>query len=138
MTLTILAQASVYLAFIVLIAFVGNPVTRMALHLAGKRTPPKEGETAATLRGGRVIGVLERLLIMIGLAASSLEVMIAVIALKSVARYNKLDQQEFAEYFLIGSMASILWAAVLTIVMIWYDRTWGLHLVETFLSFRRR
>jgi hypothetical protein len=61
-----------------------------------------------------VIGILERLLIFLGLVASSWEILAGVVALKTVARYSDLDKQDKAEYFLIGSLASILWAVVVS------------------------
>jgi hypothetical protein len=79
------------------------------LRLSATKIPAETGETI-TLRAGRVIGVLERLLIFVGLTASSWEILAGVVALKTVARYSKLDEQNKAEYFLIGSLASILWA----------------------------
>ena len=44
-----------------------------------------------------MIGSIERILIMIGLIAQSWEVMVAVIALKTVARYRELDEKIEAE-----------------------------------------
>src|SRR5688572_28785712 len=58
------------------------------------------------VKAGRIVGSLERLITAIGLAAGSWEVVAAVIALKTVARFKELDNKLFAEYFLIGSLCS--------------------------------
>ena len=117
-------QVSGYVVLAVLLTFGGNLVCKWVLRLSATRSPPETGETI-TLRAGRVIGVLERVLIFVGLTASSWEILAAVIALKTVARYSKLDEQNKAEYFLIGSLASILWAVVVTVVAALYDRHFG-------------
>lgn len=124
-------QAAVYLVLAVLLTFGGNAVCRLVLRLSATRTPPETGEKI-TLRAGRVIGVLERLLIFFGLIANSWEILAAVVALKTVARYRELDEQNRAEYFLIGSLASIVWAVAMTAVIAIYDRYWGIELLRAF------
>lgn len=107
----------------------GNEVCRLVLNLSAAKVPPEAGGQV-TLRAGRSIGVLERLLVCLGLVAGSWEILAAVIALKTVARYAKLDDQNNAEYFLIGSLASLLWAAVATLMIVAFDRIWGFGAVE--------
>jgi hypothetical protein len=124
----IATQVGCYLALAALLTIGGNEICRLVLTISATKTPPEEGETIS-LRAGRTIGVLERLLIAFGLLASSWEILAAVIALKTVARYAKLDQQNNAEYFLIGSLASILWAVLVTGLFIAFDREWGFHLI---------
>lgn len=82
---------------------------------------------------GRFIGSLERLIIMIGLLGGSWEIIAGVIALKAVARFKEIDHRIQAEYFLVGSLASILWAILITLGLNWYDRAVGLDLLETLL-----
>ncbi|MEP0407639.1 MAG: hypothetical protein ABJD74_10565, partial [Roseibium sp.] len=80
------------------------------------------------LKAGRVIGVLERLLIVTGLVLGKWEVLVAVIALKTVARYQELDAKLNAEYFLIGSLASVLWAVATSVALLLYDQSVGFGL----------
>lgn len=87
-------------------------------------TPP---ETAAP-PAGRVIGGLERTILALGILVGSWEAVAAVIALKTVARFKKLEEKTFAEYFLVGSFFSLLWAFVTTALWIFFDETWGLNL----------
>ena len=48
-----------------------------------------------------------------------------VIALKTVARIKEMDQRVFAEYFLVGSLFSLLWT--IAVVGAWqaYDHQLG-------------
>lgn len=118
-------QLAVYLTLLAMLTIGGNAVCRLVLRVSAAKTPPETGE-AISLRAGRTIGVLERALVFVGLVASSWEIVAAVVALKTVARYRKLDDQSNAEYFLVGSLASLLWAALMTVVIALYDQTWGL------------
>ncbi len=142
----------VYTAILWLLTTGGNWVCRGILALTQvvptpQQSPPAAGAAPGTptaiaesnprLRAGRMIGRLERILIMLGLASNSWEVLIAVIALKTVARYNELDKQIAAEYFLIGSLTSILWAILITAIGLQYDSHCGLHLAQALRTLTR-
>jgi len=85
------------------------------------------GGTAAH-PAGRIIGWLERSILAIGILSHRWEVLAAVIALKSVARFKDLDDQRFAEYFLVGSLFSVLWAIVITSGWMAYDYRYGIDI----------
>jgi hypothetical protein len=126
----------VYLLGVVVLTAGGNLVCRVALKASGV-TPPRpapEGEAAdaaaPTARAGRVIGSLERALILVGLAAGAWEILAAVIALKTVSRFKELDTRLHAEYFLVGSLVSVLWATVVCAMLIWFDSTYGFDLAQ--------
>ena len=121
-------HVAAYAILAVLLTFGGNLVCKWVLRWSATKPPPETGETI-TLRAGRAIGVLERILIFVGLTASSWEILAGVVALKTVARYSKLDEQNRAEYFLIGSLASILWAVIVTVATALYDQHLGLGLL---------
>jgi hypothetical protein len=125
------AQILGYVLLVLLLTLGGNLACKWVLRLSATKVPAETGD-AITLRAGRVIGVLERLLIFMGLTASSWEILAGVVALKTVARYSKLDEQNKAEYFLIGSLASILWAVVITALIAIFDRRWGFGLLSGF------
>jgi hypothetical protein len=130
-------QIAAYIALAVFLTLGGNTACKWVLRLSATQTPPETGD-AISLRAGRVIGVLERLLIFVGLTASSWEILAGVVALKTVARYSKLDEQNKAEYFLIGSLTSILWAVVVTGLIAIYDRGWGLGALTMFVGLFER
>jgi NADH:ubiquinone oxidoreductase subunit K len=82
-------------------------------------------------KSGRYIGLLERLLIVAGLVWNNWEIILAVIALKTVARHKELDDKIDAEYFLIGSFASIVWAIGVAVLLVLYDRHFGFSVLPT-------
>ena len=132
----------VYLAAITLLWQTGNGVVRVLLDWSGvpktpkdalpPTSPPSNNETATSIsvRAGRYIGLLERSLIVAGLLMNIWGIVAAVIALKTVARYKELDDRLSAEYFLIGSLTSILWAVFITILLAKYDSTLAFHLIS--------
>jgi hypothetical protein len=62
----------------------------------------------AEVKRGRLIGNLERLLLTLVVAAGSYAALAFLIAAKGLIRSNELQDREFAEYFLIGSLSSVL------------------------------
>ncbi len=94
----------------------------------GDAPPTETAPSVKEPRVGRVIGDLERLTIAGGLLLGSWEVLVAVVALKSVARFKDLEEKLNAEYFLVGSLFSVLWAVAVTFAWRAYDARWGLDL----------
>jgi F0F1-type ATP synthase membrane subunit c/vacuolar-type H+-ATPase subunit K len=62
------------------------------------------------LRGGRVIGMLERIAVVGALVAKWPEGIAVVLAVKGLARYPEIRDQHAGEQFIIGTFASVLWA----------------------------
>lgn len=77
---------------------------------------------------GAIIGAFERILLAVGVLSGSWEVMAGVVALKTIARFKELDERLDAEYFLVGSLFSILWAIAITVGWIAYDATFGVDM----------
>lgn len=78
----------------------------------GKGSGPPAGP-AASLRGGTWIGLLERLAITGALLAGYPAAIAFVIAIKGLGRYPELrEHPEDSERFVIGSLTSMLWAAM--------------------------
>ena len=75
--------------------------------------PPVHAPTAAPAQVGATIGILERLLIVTFMLASAEAAIGFVIAAKTIARFRLLDDRDFAEYYLLGTLASV-GVAVLT------------------------
>jgi hypothetical protein len=59
---------------------------------------------------GRAIGVLERALTLTFVLLGQFGAAGLVVATKSLARFKALEDREFAEYFLVGTLASLLLA----------------------------
>jgi len=67
---------------------------------------------AVEVARGRAIGVLERALVLTLVLLGQYGALGFVIAAKSLARFKNLEDREFAEYFLVGTLASLLLALV--------------------------
>lgn len=110
----------------------GNPFTRRALDIA---TGDRVRETAdggiliiaaneadpentrTLMRGGTVIGYLERIATVIAIAVGFPEAVAAVIAVKGIGRFPELAESEARERFIIGTLASLLWAGAIGTVL---------------------
>lgn len=90
----------------------GTLFCRAVLRWAGLTAARGAEAAGKELRIGRWIGYLERTLILIGVIWHAWEIIAVVVALKTVARYKELDKKINAEYFLVGSLASLLWGFV--------------------------
>jgi len=64
------------------------------------------------VRHGRMIGYLERIVIIAAVAAGSFEALGFLMAAKGLIRAKELEERSFAEYFLVGSLCSALVALV--------------------------
>lgn len=117
---------------IILLTGVGNEACRRLFRYAD--LVEKEKGAAEVKPAGWIIGWLERLVIAIGILTHSWEALVAVIALKTVARFKELDNQNFAEYFLVGSLFSILWAVIITGAWLTYDRHIGMGVQEKLIG----
>jgi len=65
---------------------------------------------------GSTIGIIERLLISALVLAGGLLAIGLVIAAKTLARFKQLDDRDFAEYYLLGTLASVTFAVVTSLV----------------------
>jgi hypothetical protein len=88
-----------------------GPVVATAEPSAAARTQPavpadRDGH-APPARIGATIGVLERLLIVTLLLTGSTAAIGFVVAAKTLARFKQLDDRDFAEYYLLGTLASV-------------------------------
>jgi hypothetical protein len=67
-------------------------------------TPPVHASPA---RVGATIGIIERLLIATFVLTGSQAAIGFVVAAKTLARFKQLDDRDFAEYYLLGTLASV-------------------------------
>ncbi|WP_130859927.1 DUF3307 domain-containing protein [Gracilibacillus phocaeensis] len=96
-------------------------------HAAGTNEPQTENNFteeyhyytySAPLRShGKWIGYIERLLVILLTAIGAYESIAFIIAAKSIARFKQLDDRNWAEYFLLGTLSSILLGLVLGLVV---------------------
>jgi hypothetical protein len=136
--------ALVVVAGLAVSAVGGWALTKLVLHLAsrspdaGRPAPPgpdgavllraplrasdgPEGPGArAVLRGGTWIGILERLATTAALAAGQPALLAVVVAVKGLGRYPELrDNPGASERFVVGTLASLLWAAAVGLGLRW-------------------
>lgn len=103
-------------AFLAGLAFAiggGTVFIRGLLAQAGK-SPSESDKTRKPTQQeygvGRIIGDLERTLIFLMALEGQLDAAGLVLAAKSIARFKEFESQEFAEYYLLGTLSSTLWA----------------------------
>lgn len=101
----------------------GNPLTTYVLDLATRNTVRRgahggilirregTGEEREVLRGGTTIGYLERVAIVGAIAVGHPEVIAALIAIKGLGRFSELESAAARERFIIGTLASMIWAS---------------------------
>jgi hypothetical protein len=116
----VLTAQTAFSAIIIVTGYIFNfrgatVITKMVLerylHLKGS------GEPAEPKNAGEAIGNLERILVLTLVLQQNYATIGLVIAGKTLARYKKLEEKDFAEYFLIGTFTSII-AALLTGIVV--------------------
>ncbi len=65
---------------------------------------------------GFLIGIFERILIFTFVLANQYAAISIIFAAKSIARFNELNERNFAEYYLLGTFTSITFAIVVGVV----------------------
>jgi len=63
-------------------------------------------------RGGTVIGYLERLAAVVAIVVGYPEAIAVVVAIKGIGRFSELGEPEARERFIVGTLASLVWACV--------------------------
>jgi hypothetical protein len=113
----------------------GNPITATVLAFAGRGngtstvvggkhggiivedgdpgTPPAE-----VLRGGTIIGYLERLGLIAAIVLGRLEIVAVLIAVKGLGRFSELDSPQVRERFIIGTLISLVWAGACALLIV--------------------
>ena len=66
---------------------------------------------------GRVIGILERVTLFVLVFTGQYSAMGFVLAAKAMARFKTLDDRDFAEYFLVGTLLSVAIAGGLALAV---------------------
>lgn len=69
------------------------------------------------LSRGKVIGYLERLLVVALILMGSFSAVGFIVAAKSLTRFKQMDDRDWAEYFLLGTLTSFLFAIVYGIIL---------------------
>lgn len=82
---------------------------------------PDDGEDgrrpAGYVGAGRLIGILERTLMLALILYDQWAAIVLLIAAKSIARFEEIKVRKFAEYYLVGTLASFLVALIMGFVL---------------------
>lgn len=119
------------LSAIVFVLRGGTYVTRGVLDKAGafprkgERSPRNAGTEAQEVTGvdtteynrGRTIGNIERLLLLLVVIVGSYEALGFLVAAKGLIRASEFEDRDFAEYFIVGSLTSVLVALLLGLAL---------------------
>jgi hypothetical protein len=97
----------------------GTAVVRRLLARYPEVVPEDAGDRRHQYAMGRTIGCLERTLVFSLVLFGQWGALGFVIAAKSIARFKELDDKHFADYYLIGTLASML-VAVGTGILVRY------------------
>jgi hypothetical protein len=103
----------------------GGPAAVVVLRLATREsvTDGEHGGILAkdgseVLRGGTMIGLLERLAVAGSIIAGFPEAVAVVVAIKGVGRFTELEAAPIRERFIIGTLVSFVWAAAAAAVVL--------------------
>lgn len=99
----------------------GTILIRLSLNRL-KATPKKKDKPTQNDQEeydrGKLIGLLERTFLYFLIIFEQIGAIAVLIALKSLARFKELDDKNFAEYFLIGSLLSLLVASIPAVIVL--------------------
>ncbi|MEZ6037461.1 MAG: hypothetical protein R3F29_08275 [Planctomycetota bacterium] len=103
------ARFAVIAAAYLLVTSTGSEVVkRLLARHAMPAAEPDAAPPGPTARMGHTIGVLERALGLTFILIDAWTGLAGIVAAKSIARFKDLEQRAFAEYFLVGTLASLL------------------------------
>lgn len=108
--------ASVVLAAFAANATGGSALVRIVLGPLGRGAPGRAG--SGHDGAGRLIGILERTITLILILAGQWAAMALLATAKSVARFDDLKNREFAEYYLVGTLTSLLVAILIGLALL--------------------
>lgn len=77
------------------------------------------GVKERSVRLSIAIGYLERAIVFILVCTGHFDGIGWLFAAKSIARFRELENRFFTEYYLVGSLASILWAMICALAVKW-------------------
>ena len=108
---------STIISFITKLLLIHKPANLLIVNLMRDYKPAESIETESNVQSGRMIGTMERMIMLYFLSIDQYSSVGLVLTAKSIARYNKISEsKEFAEYYLSGTLLSTI--CVLTVSLI--------------------
>lgn len=97
------------LSWVLIILTIIKPTSIIIRKVLFHYQPTNDNESDGYPNAGALIGILERLIILLLLSVSQYSAIGFVLTAKSVARHNKIaDDPKFSEYYLLGTLLSSL------------------------------
>jgi len=95
--------------FFILLTIVANQIFKLYFSTYNPNIDKEEND----VKSGSLIGSLERIVMMVLLVVGQWVGLTIVIAAKSIARFKQLEDKKFSEYYLIGTLYSIIYVIVI-------------------------
>lgn len=104
------------LAIILQILLIHKPVNIFIVYMM-KPYKPVEKNTKNIIKTGRVIGTIERVIMLFFILIQQYSSVGLVLTAKSIARYDKISKdQQFAEYYLLGTLLSTICVLIISLI----------------------
>ena len=105
-------KISVVISAYIIVSIIGAYFIKLML-----RRYEKDVGTSGLRGAGMVIGIVERIMVLTFVLVNQYTAITVIFAAKSIARFNELKDRKMAEYYLIGTLASITFALLVGIVV---------------------
>lgn len=109
-----LSNVIVILAGYVICLVVGSFFVKLMLNCISKDFINSESKIE---KAGMIIGMLERFIILTFVLLGEYIAISFILTAKSIARFKKLEDRNFAEYYLVGTLASVSFAILIGLIM---------------------
>lgn len=110
--------AAVVAAALAFAATGGSVIVEGVLDLLDLDGGPGESRASGVPGAGRLIGILERTLVLFLVFYGQWAAAVLLLTAKSIARFEELKDRRFAEYYLVGTLASLLVAVATGLALV--------------------
>jgi len=110
--------ASILMAAIAFNANGGGAIVSGVLAALSPELEEAEDASGGLRGSGRLIGILERTITLVLIVLGQWAAIVLLLAAKSIARFEELKERRFAEYYLVGTLTSILVAILTGLVLL--------------------
>lgn len=111
-------SGALVLNWMIKILLIHKPANIFIANVLSQYRPNQKGfQRLEDKNAGRFIGTLERIIMVVLMSINQYSAAVLVLTAKLIARYDKISKdQEFAEYYLLGTLLSTLWAVGVSIL----------------------
>ena len=111
---------AIFLKWVAVLLLIHKPVNILIANvLSGYKSSDKQDPEGADRNAGRMIGTLERIIMVIFISIGQYSAVGLVLTAKSIARYDRISKdQVFAEYYLLGTLLSTICAVIVALMFL--------------------